>query len=692
MGLRMKVEQLHWLNFKLKSPAYYQILFLHLDNALTEAMAACKCRLCFCFVLLLLSLHPSAQLSKLDSLKQNINISRSPLAKLRATIAFCDMWESFSPDTLFKYASAAKEEAISAKNADALLISDYYLAAFLFQKNKLDTALKAIDNIIEQAKKTIPYNSTLIKFWVLRGNILQRTSHYDQLLSQNFKLLSLAEQHQDTIAIVRFSTSIGNVNIRLKKDSDALRWQYKALALMQSDEVKAQCSFVYINIAIIYYHFAVLNDTKQNEDSIEINLQKAIAYSRKGNNLTNLANSLSMYGSVLSEYKKLQPAEAALTEALAIRKAIGDVYYEITDMLALASFYENSNNNQKAISTCQQALQLANENGKDFSSLNAIYSLLGEVYSNEGDYKNYSEVLTEKMHLQDSVYKANTAEAVTEMEAKYEAEKKQNTIIEQQYSLEKKNSLLYASVVFLITGAVFSFILFKQYRKKQQLKLQMVHEEDQRMSKIAAEAAAEHERNRIAAELHDNLGSQLSYLSSNINFIIEAPVVLTGEEKDTRLTRLNETAKNSITDLRETIWALKKDSVAMQDLGDRLKLYAQNQLSHKLDMTLYVEEKLLVNIVFSPADALNIFRVFQEAINNTVKYSDASQLSLSFATGTSDEYTISLTDNGKGFDDTALHAGHYGLENMKQRSKELHAKLDIITAENKGTCITLSKT
>jgi signal transduction histidine kinase len=655
-------------------------------------MAAFKFRFLFCFLLLMMSLRPYAQLSKLDSLKQNINLSISPSAKLQATIAFCDMWESFSPDTLFKYASSAKATAISLNDPGALLISDYYLAAFLFQKNKLDTALKAINNVIAQAQKKAAYNSTLIKFWLLRGNILQRTSHYDQLLLQNLKLLSLAEQHKDTIAIIRFSTSIGNVNMRLKKDSGALRWQYKALALMQRDQVKSECSFVYINIAVIYYHFAVLNDTKQNEDSIEINLQKAIAYSRKGNNLTNLANSLSMYGSVLSEYKKLPLAEAALTEALATRKAIGDVYYEINDMLALASFYENSNNNQKAITTCRQALQLANDNGKDFSSLNAVYSLLGEVYSNEGDYKNFSEVLKEKMHLQDSVYKVNTAEAVTEMEAKYEVEKKQNTIIAQQYSLEKKNYLLYASVLFLITAIVFSLIIFNQYRKKQQLKMQMSHVEEQRLSRIAAEAAAEQERNRIAAELHDNLGAQLSYISSNINFIFDVPLSLSSDEKDSRLARLNETAKNSISDLRQTIWALKKDLVAFQELADRLKLYAQNQLADKKDTTLHVEETITVNIVFSPADALNLFRIFQEAINNSVKYSDAGQLSLSFVSGPDDTYSVSLKDNGKGFDGNASHPGHYGLENMQQRAKDLHAKLEIFTAENKGTCITVTKT
>ena len=111
-------------------------------------MAAFIFRCTFCSLLLFLSLRPCEQLSKLDILINDIHISRTASAKLKATIAFCDMWESFSPDTLFKYASQAKEEAITVKKEDTLLICDYYLAAFLFQKNKLATALKAIDNVI----------------------------------------------------------------------------------------------------------------------------------------------------------------------------------------------------------------------------------------------------------------------------------------------------------------------------------------------------------------------------------------------------------------------------------------------------------------------------------------------------------------------------------------------------------------
>ena len=147
------------------------------------------------------------------------------------------------------------------------------------------------------------------------------------------------------------------------------------------------------------------------------------------------------------------------------------------------------------------------------------------------------------MQLQDSMYKVNTAEAVTEIEAKYDLQKKQTTIIQQQYDLTKKNYLVYGSLLLLLLGAIFSFILFKQNKKKQQLKLQMLHEEEHGISAIAVEKAEEQERNRIAAELHDNLGSQLSYISSNMDFIIDAPISLSDEEKNKQACKIKSNNK-----------------------------------------------------------------------------------------------------------------------------------------------------
>jgi two-component system, NarL family, sensor kinase len=665
------------------------LLFTFKKSRLTS-MITTHCRRFFFVILLLSCLYPVAQVSRLDSLKKNIATANSASKRLDATLEFCDGWESFSPDSLYRYAMMAKQMAIYEKNNVAILISDYYLAAYLFQKNRLDTALKSVDSVIAKAGKLTGYGDTLLKFWYLRGNILQRTSHYDEVMKQDFSLLTLAEKYHDTVGMIRLNTGIGNVNLRLKKNEEALKWHYNAIGLMQSDALKIRCSFVYINIAVVYYHLSAINDTKEIEDSIERNLESAIKYSRQGTSLTNLANGLSMYGNVLSENKKLVPAEAALTEALQIREKIGDIFYEIADMVALSSFYENSNNNKKAADICLRALSLAKNNGRDFSSMNAVYSSLGEIYSNMGDYKNYSEVLKEKIELQDSTYKVNTAEAVTEMEAKYDLQKKETTILQQKYDLARKNYLIYGALILLMLLGIFFIILFRQNRKKQDLKLQMLHEEEQKMSSIAVAVAEENERRRIAAELHDNLGGQLSYISSNMDFILDAPVHLSDEEKNKRLGKVNETAKSTITDLRETIWALKKESVEIEELADKLKLYAQNQLAYKDEMRLDVKENLALNLILTPAEALNVFRIFQEAIHNAVKYSGATEIRLVLTSAAPSIYSIVVADNGRGFDDTAVFAGHYGLENMKERAKELKLRLEINSNYGSGTTVMLS--
>jgi signal transduction histidine kinase len=176
-----------------------------------------------------------------------------------------------------------------------------------------------------------------------------------------------------------------------------------------------------------------------------------------------------------------------------------------------------------------------------------------------------------------------------------------------------------------------------------------------------------------------------------MDFLIEAPVILSEEEKNKRLSQLNQTAKNTITDLRETIWALKKETVEIEELADRLKLYAQNQLLYKINMKLNVQEKLTVKIILSPAEALNIFRIFQEAINNAIKYSNAEEILLSVTTEAPSWYSIFVSDNGKGFDTKVLHQGHYGLENMRERAKEIQLILEITSSKNNGTMVILSK-
>lgn len=637
------------------------------------------------FALLILTatcLVGTAQLTRIDSLKNNINNAATRGTKLKALLAFCEEWDSYNPDTLYHYIQQTKKMAAAQNDEQALLLTDYYQAVYLLQKNNVDSALSAIDNVIARAKKSMPYSYTYAQFWMLRGNILQRTLHYDEVLKQDYDLLAQAEQHNDSVAIIRFNTGIGNVNLRLKKYSEALQWHHKATALMISDSIKAECSFVYVNIAVVFYHLSVLNDTKQNEDSIETNVQKAIQYARQGNSVTNLANALSMYGNVLAAYKKLQPAEKALSEAIEIRKKIGDFFYQVNDMLALASFYENSNNNPKAIATCLEALKQANVHGHDYSSMISIYSALGEVYSNAGDYKNYSQVLEKRMSILDSLYKINSAEVIGELEAKYDVQKKENTIISQKYQLAQERNYIYIAFGAFLLLVVIAAALLRNRKIKQKLKIEQVIQESEKATMRAVEAAKEEERMRIIADLHDDVGGGLSTIRMVSDLIAEQ------KEQSLQLeqyaSKISGITKDVTQRMNMIVWALNTENDSLQNLSEYIREYGysffeNSTITFKSNLPGYPD-----SIELSGLQRKNIFLCVKEALNNAYKHAGAKnvQVTTSFKNNI---LSIQIQDDGKGISNN--NAFGNGVKNMKKRMSEINGAIAFETKD--GTTISL---
>ena len=205
------------------------------------------------------------------------------------------------------------------------------------------------------------------------------------------------------------------------------------------------------------------------------------------------------------------------------------------------------------------------------------------------------------------------------------------------------------------------------------------------------QSGIQNERERISKELHDNIGTQLSYISSNVDWMLEAPVSLSREEEIKRLSAVNSTAKEMISDLRETIWAIKKESIQLDELADKLKLFIRSQRILNSKMEISIAENIQINIRFSPIEALNIFRICQEAIANAFRHAKASKLNVNIESGGKNNFSINIEDNGKGFSQNKEYHGHYGLENMRSRTEELGAKLSIISEEGKGTKVILCK-
>ncbi len=206
------------------------------------------------------------------------------------------------------------------------------------------------------------------------------------------------------------------------------------------------------------------------------------------------------------------------------------------------------------------------------------------------------------------------------------------------------------------------------------------------MQQLQLRTALQSERERISRELHDNLGAQATTLSAGLK---ELEQFLTREAGREVLTHVSETGKSIMQQLRESIWALNNEQIPTSNLCDRFKVFAKGVLRNFPSIRFTLVEDLPDDPELNPAAALNILRILQEALHNTVKHANASEVSIHVST--TGGLLITYTDNGSGFtEDLNTPTDSYGLTNMKKRAEAAGVTLSIENGKPKGMILTIS--
>jgi len=203
------------------------------------------------------------------------------------------------------------------------------------------------------------------------------------------------------------------------------------------------------------------------------------------------------------------------------------------------------------------------------------------------------------------------------------------------------------------------------------------------------------ERERIARDLHDNIGSKLAYIIYNLDQVTEElakkrPILAAeGSKENSQLQQLNEFARDTIAQLRHTIWAINKKNVRIEEFESRLQQFLWKHLGNQIAPEFTFDSQLAErSIELSPIQALNLFRMAQEAVSNILKHSEASYVWVELAIKEGLQLHLKVTDNGKGFEEAKQKGKeHYGLKNMGIRAAEIGAQLNIDGRPGKGASI-----
>ena len=185
------------------------------------------------------------------------------------------------------------------------------------------------------------------------------------------------------------------------------------------------------------------------------------------------------------------------------------------------------------------------------------------------------------------------------------------------------------------------------------------------------------------------MAHSLTFIISSIDNLKYSLQDATSKTKE-KLTNISAFTSQTIYELRDTIWAMNKESITFEDLQARITNFINkaNDTSESVDFTFQVAENISAHHKVSSVVGMNIYRIVQEAVNNALKYAKASTISVNISEA-ENMLVIAISDNGKGFLLSEITMGN-GLNNMKKRAHEINGEIEYHSEINKGTTILLS--
>lgn len=235
------------------------------------------------------------------------------------------------------------------------------------------------------------------------------------------------------------------------------------------------------------------------------------------------------------------------------------------------------------------------------------------------------------------------------------------------------------SVLFccILIGTAFQYIVQKR-KQNRWLLLERLRKEEQ--GKV---------RQRTAEDFHDEVGNRLTRINVLTNVLRNK---LKNEHQDTQkiLDKIEENTQQLYSGTRDILWSLNPNNDSVYEILLRISDFGSELFA---DTDIHFQciglEAAWSNHKLPMDWSRNLIMIFKEALNNTLKYAAATEVSLAVSLRQDDVLQLVLTDNGKGFDRKLSHSGH-GLQNMQTRAERLNGKLYIDSRIGKGTILNLT--
>jgi two-component system sensor histidine kinase UhpB len=532
----------------------------------------------------------------------------------------------------------------------------------VISKNKGDnkTALIFFLEAMDIAER-INYTSMIGSLSNNMGRLYSNLGDYPKTLEYFYKAFRIQRSLGDKSKMANVLRGIGNVYM-LQHDKKALYCFFESLRLYKEAKVNDGIA-------------GSLNDIGEYYAK-EKNLRMALKYyylsleaSKAASYETERASSENNLGLVYSTQGNFNGANEHFLRSLELYKKLNNIEEQSAVYYNLGELYFNNGDFSYALDNYKNSLDKANLSGvlqrkKDaHDGLSKVYEKLGNADKAYIHFKEYVKV-------KENIFNDENTRKLVRAELNYELEMKEQEIKFEQSRNQSKlkqgriqTYFLLLSIAFLLLLGLF---LFQRLSLKQKLKVSGI-------------------RNKIAIDLHDEVGSALSSISMYAG--------ITQMNKDSEanteiIDKIGKTSRETIENMSDIVWSIQPKNDNFKLVLDKMENFGNHimggaGIQFKLSYAAGIE-----NLNLDMEQRKNLYLIYKEGLNNAAKYSGAANVHAEIERKRKN-IVMTITDDGKGFDPLIQKKGN-GLLNMEERSRVINGSFAFISKPGYGTKLSVT--
>ena len=554
------------------------------------------------------------------------------------------------PDRSILYAEEALKIAEDLKDFDKIADCNNYIGRSNYENAKFKEAIPSFEIVLEITKKlknkkkmaeslymigncyrkTAEFNSAIEKFQqskiiceeiderrfiahnLLRiGNIYEDIGEYDKAVESYHQALVISEEQKDIRKTADILNNIANVYLQLQNFDKAIEYHKKALKIRKEINNRRGISVSYNNLANVYknleqldlalkYYLLALDNNKERND--------LFSQSKNLNNIGNIYKRQGDYEKALDSYSKSYQIKRKLND----EKGLALLYPNIAELHFLKNDY------QKALDYYNKSQEIAVKFGLK-RQVNYHYQRFSDVYSALGDFQQAYEYHKLYFATNDSIFNEEKFKTITEIQTKYETEKKEkeieiltkNTEI-QDLKLKENRIVKYTFILGFIIAFLLASLIYRAYRRerieieKRKIVEEELHDLNKNLEKRVEtevqirreqeQKAVEQSRLATLGELAAGIAHEINQPLHSIAFAIDN-MSMAIEEDDADKEYLQKKTKNIFSDVDR-----------MKRIIDHIRTFSRKQAG---------EEKEPFNINQSITNAVNM--ISEQYANHRIK-------------------------------------------------------------------------